>query len=319
MNRSRAWFDAAARETGYRADTLEKVTRLGELAAEVARHPLLGSALALKGGTALNLCFGPPRRLSVDLDFNFVGSEDREEMLSQRPLVERSIESLAVARGYRLQWSRAEHAGRKAYLRFLSSAGVADRIELDLNFLHRVTLDPPFAAELWQPADAERPSLRVVGIGELVSGKLCALLDRGAPRDLYDASHLPAVAGSAWGSTRLRSLFVALAGTLNHPVHTYGPDRWRRVTDLVVRQQLHPTLADRERPKAEELREAAWAVFAPLLSLTAAEREYTDRLQEGDLSPDLLFPDDQELAGRLARHPALLWKARNARRHRARP
>ena len=156
MNRSRSWFDAAARETGYRADTLEKVTRLGEFAGEVARHPLLGSALALKGGTALNLCFGPPRRLSVDLDFNFVGSEDRAGMLEERPIVEKSIESLALARGYRLQWSRAEHAGRKAYLRYLSSVGVADRVEVDLNFLHRVTLDPPFAAELWQPADAER-------------------------------------------------------------------------------------------------------------------------------------------------------------------
>ncbi|MCJ7628045.1 MAG: nucleotidyl transferase AbiEii/AbiGii toxin family protein, partial [Longimicrobiales bacterium] len=265
-----------------------------------------------------NLCFGPPRRLSEDLDFNIVGSEDREEMLSQRPRVERSIESLAVARGYRLQWSRAEHAGRKAYLRYLSSTGIDDRIEMDLNFLHRVTVDPPFAAQLWQPADAERPSLKVVGIGELVSGKLCALLDRGAPRDLYDASHLPAVAGSAWGSTRLRSLFVALAGTLNHPVHTYGPDRWQRVTDLVVQQQLHPTLAHRERPLAAELQEAARAVVEPLLLLTAAEREYTDCLQEGDLFPDLLFPDDQELAGRLARHPGLLWKARNARRHRER-
>jgi len=318
MNRSRSWFDAAARETGYRADTLEKVTRLGEFAGEVARHPLLGSALALKGGTALNLCFGPPRRLSVDLDFNFVGSEDRAGMLEERPIVEKSIESLALARGYRLQWSRAEHAGRKAYLRYLSSVGVADRVEVDLNFLHRVTLDPPFAAELWQPADAERPSLNVVGIGELVAGKLCALLDRGAPLDLHDASRLPAVAGAAWGSPRLRLLFVALAGTLNHPLHSYGPNRWRHVTDRAVREQLHPTLADRERPNAEELREAAWAVVAPLLALTAAEREYTDRLQAGDLCPDLIFPHDQELAGRLARHPALLWKAQNARRHRGR-
>jgi hypothetical protein len=48
MNRSRKWFEAVARETGYRVDTLEKVTRLGELAAEVARHPLLGRVLAPK-------------------------------------------------------------------------------------------------------------------------------------------------------------------------------------------------------------------------------------------------------------------------------
>lgn len=316
MNRSRAWFDSAARETGFRADMLEKVVRLGELAAEVARHPLLGRALALKGGTALNLCFGPPRRLSVDLDFNFIGSEDRAEMLEKRSLVERSLESLAHGRGYQLQWSRAEHAGRKAYLRYASSAGVNDRIEVDLNFLHRVAVDPPFSAALWQPADAERPSLHVVGIGELIAGKLCALLERGAPRDLFDATQLPAVAGAEWGSARIRSLFVALAGTLNHPVHTYGPDRWGRIDDRAVREQLHPTLTSQLQPDANELREAACAVLEPLLTLTAAEREYTDRLQSGDLRPELLFPSDPETADRLERHPALLWKAANARRHR---
>ncbi len=317
MNRSRVWFDSAARETGYRADTLEKVVRLGDLAGEVARHPLLGSVLALKGGTALNLCFGPPARLSVDLDFNFVGSEDREDMVERRPLVERSLKALARSRGYELQWSRAAHAGRKAYLRYISSAGVADRIEVDLNFLHRVALDPSFLAELWQPADAERPSLTVVGIGELIAGKLCALLDRGAPRDLFDASRLPEVTGAAWGSPRLRSLFVALAGTLNHPVHTYGPDRWRRVDDRAVREQLHPTLGHHRRPTGQELREAAWTVVEPLLALEPGEREYTDRLQVGDLRPELLFPTDPETSARLARHPALLWKAQNARRHRS--
>lgn len=315
MNRSRAWFDSAARETGFRADTLEKVVRLGGLAAEVARHPLLGDILVLKGGTALNLCFGPPRRLSVDLDFNFVGSEDRAEMLETRPIVERSLDSLARGRGYQLQWSRAEHAGRKAYLRYTSSAGVNERIEVDLNFLHRVAVDPPFSAELWQPADAERPSLQVVGIGELIAGKLCALLERGAPRDLFDATQLPAVAGAEWGTVRMRSLFVALAGTLNHPLYTYGPERWGRIDDRALREQLHPTLAHQLQPDANELREEAWALLEPLLTLTAAEAEYTDRLQVGDLRPELLFPSDPATAARLARHPALLWKARNAKRH----
>jgi hypothetical protein len=51
-------------------------------------------------------------------------------------------------------------------------------------------------------------------------------------------------------------------------------------------------------------------------SSAATDREYTDRLQLGDLRPELLFPADPETAGRLARHPALLWKAQNARWHR---
>ena len=91
MNRSREWFQAVAQDTGFRAETLEKATRLGELAAEVGLHPLLGRVLALKGGTALNLAFGPPSRLSVDLDFNYVGAEGREEMLDRRPSGTRSL------------------------------------------------------------------------------------------------------------------------------------------------------------------------------------------------------------------------------------
>jgi hypothetical protein len=108
---------------------------------------------------------------------------------------------------------------------------------------------------------------------------------------------------------------VAFAGILNHSLHSYGQDRWGRVTDLVVEEQLHPMLAASTRPNAVELRDRAWAVVAPLLELTPAEREYTDRIQMGDLRPDLLFADDEELAARVARHPALLWKAENSKRH----
>ncbi len=39
-----------ASQTGFRAETLERVIRLGEIAGDVARHPLLSRALVLKGG-----------------------------------------------------------------------------------------------------------------------------------------------------------------------------------------------------------------------------------------------------------------------------
>jgi hypothetical protein len=107
---------AAAAETRFPAETLEKVARLGELVVEIGRHPLLGRSLALKGGTALNLLADVPPRLSVDLDFNFVGALDRDEMLRQRPEIEASVERISRALGYRIQRSREEHAGRKLFL-----------------------------------------------------------------------------------------------------------------------------------------------------------------------------------------------------------
>ncbi len=91
MNLSAEHIEGLATETGFRPETLEKVIRLGEFAADVGRHPLLSHVLALKGGTALNLMFGSPARLSVDLDLNYIGQEDREGMQADRPEVERAI------------------------------------------------------------------------------------------------------------------------------------------------------------------------------------------------------------------------------------
>ena len=83
MSVSLEYLTQCAAETGYRVEPLEKVVRLGNLAGDIARHPLLGPVLALKGGTALNLCYGPPKRLSVDLDYNYVGEIERRKMLDR--------------------------------------------------------------------------------------------------------------------------------------------------------------------------------------------------------------------------------------------
>ncbi len=314
MNVSRQTLDSLAAQTGFRPGTLEKVVRLGQLAADISRQPVLSRVLALKGGTALNLGFGPPSRLSVDLDLNYVGSADREAMLRDRPIVERLIEQIGRGQGYRLQWSADEHAGRKVYLRFQSPLGGADDVQIDLNFLFRVPLGEPGVRELWQPGDLARPSLRMAAFVEIAAGKLVATLARGLPRDLYDTARLPRLDADNWAHPSLRRTFVALAGVLDRPLTAYNEDRMR-VTDEQVRQQLDPMLARHTRISAADLNAGAWQVLSPLLDLTAAEREYTERLQRGELQPDLLFPDDSEMAKRLSHHPALLWKMANAREH----
>ena len=94
MNVSLQYLQRCSAQTGYPVPPLEKVVRLGEMAGDVARHPFLGNVLALKGGTALNLCFGPPKRLSIDLDYNYIGHADREKMLEDRPRVEQAVTEL---------------------------------------------------------------------------------------------------------------------------------------------------------------------------------------------------------------------------------
>jgi predicted nucleotidyltransferase component of viral defense system len=94
---SREYLRRSAAATGFRVEALEKVVRLGELAGDISRHPLLGDALVLKGGTPLNLCFSEPRRMSVDLDYNYVRHVDRAAMLEDRPLVIKALTDLATS------------------------------------------------------------------------------------------------------------------------------------------------------------------------------------------------------------------------------
>lgn len=162
-----------AESTGYRVDTLEKVIRLVELLSQMDQHPLLKKCLVLKGGTALNLCFGAPRRLSVDLEFNFIGATDRKEMQENRPLVEQAVEAIGRNQGYAVQKSAESHASRKHYLSYRRvSDGLSDRLEVDINYLHRVCLLPTQRLRIWRGNDEPGPEIALLSWEEIAAGKL---------------------------------------------------------------------------------------------------------------------------------------------------
>lgn len=312
----RTYLLSQAAETGFSADTLEKVLRLLELLGDIDRHPLLSKVLALKGGTALNLFFGVPQRLSVDIDFNYIGALDRDEMLAQRPDVERALETLAQARRYAVQYSAPAHAGRTAFLSYRNAAGTDDQIQVDLNFLHRLPILGVIRRKAWAPAGTSAPTVTLVSLEELFAGKFRAFVDRVLARDAFDIARIAETSASIWTAPRTRAAVVALAGTLNHPYYKPGPRFRSGLTDHEVARHLHPMLVNVDRPDAETLMaRAAAAVEAIVLHPTEPEREYTERLQQGELRPDVFLPDQPELAARLSQHPALLWKAQNSREH----
>jgi predicted nucleotidyltransferase component of viral defense system len=303
------YLERCAADTGFQVASLEKVARLGEFAADAARHAFLGSALALKGGTALNLCFGAPRRLSVDLDFNYVAHIAREQMLEDRDRVEATVSEIAQRHGYRIQRSVDAFAGRKLFLRYRSVLGHDDRIEVDLNYLFRVPIGETQRLSLWQPGDLDRPEVRVVSVTELVIGKLLAFLDRAAARDVWDAAYLPLPALEATRTSTFRRWFVALSAVLPHPLLSYRRARLDRlITDRAVAEHLAPLLVRGVPPSARDLVERGWATVEPLLALEADEVAYVVAIDRGELRPQLLFPDNTDEAARIGAHPALLWK-----------
>ena len=307
-----------AGRTGFRPEMLEKVHRLLDLLEAIRRHPYLKSRVVLKGGTALNLFVFDVPRLSVDIDLNYIGALDRETMIAERPALERAIEAVAGRLGLALQRAPEEaHAGGKWRLRYESVLGQGGTLELDINYMYRVPLWPSSLLDSPLVGSRQVHGIPVLDVHELAGGKLAALLARGASRDLFDTHYL--LTNHSLDVSTLRAAFV-LYGAMNRR-------DWRQVTvdDVRIearelRNQLIPVLSGDA--LAGMTGTEVWAkklvgeckdALSMVLPFTDAESEFLDRiLDHGEIRAEVLGLD-QRLTALVQSHPALLWKAHNAR------
>ena len=100
---------------------------------------------------------------------------------------------------------------------------------------------------------------------------------------------------------------------------TYTRERLEAtLTDQDITERLSPMLAGPALVR-DELIERAWGAIGGFLSLKPDEEAFIAAVQQGELRPEMLFPDDSEEAGRLVKHPAILWKIQNVKNYLARP
>ncbi|MBI3075686.1 MAG: nucleotidyl transferase AbiEii/AbiGii toxin family protein [Deltaproteobacteria bacterium] len=313
--------EAAA--TGFLAETLEKALRLLSLLNALRSHPFLRTRVALKGGTALNLFVFDVPRLSVDIDFNYVGAVEREVMLAERPKVEQAVQAVCGREGIAVRLVPGEHAGGKWRLMYTSATGRSANLDLDINFLLRVSLWPTAAVDS-RPVGSYRASgVRMLDLHEIAGGKLAALVARTASRDLFDARELLRLRGL--DPARLRLAFVVYGGANRKDWRSISVDDVR-VDVAEVQNQLLPVLRIANLPGAAEV--SSWAdrlvsecrdLVSMVLPLTAEEREFIERLNErGEIVPELLTTDSS-MQQAIRTHPALRWKAINVRKHRGLP
>jgi hypothetical protein len=164
---------------------------------------------------------------------------------------------------------------------------------------------------------AQVTDIPVLDLHEVVAGKLVALIDRQAARDLFDARRILDIPGLDW------SLIKAA-------VLAYGASRrrdWRQASTSDIggdprelRQKLAICLP-RDRFAAEGGVEA-WIAesvalcrerFAPLFELMPGEAAFLDGiLDHGVIDPSGLEVS-KEVSARIATMPMLAWKCQNVR------
>ena len=312
--------------TGFRPDMLEKAVRLLALADDIAAHPYLGGRLALTGGTALNMFVLDAPRLSFDLDYNYIGAVDRDTMKAERPAVQTALADVVVEHGLRVKKRpnlARDHAGGKWDLRYQDAFGGSEGLSIDVSYVRRVPLWPTTPHDSHRLGRWQATGVPLFDIHEIAAGKLCALYDRGAPRDLYDAGLIPGLPGL--DPAKLRTAFVVYGGGARRDWRTVTAKPAVVTTDALSRQLRHALThaeAQRTRPlSADAYLAGLEAKAAParraVVPFTPSEHAFLDALlDQGRIEPQVLTTDER-LQGRIASEPWLLWKALNVRRHRA--
>lgn len=308
-----------AAETRLPAATLEKVLRLLDVLQAIAEDRDLKTRVALKGGTALNVFHLHLDRLSVDIDLNYVGAVDRAAMEADRPLVDEALLRLLEAQGYQVRRQPPGHAGGKWVARYGSALGGGASIEVDLNYMARGPLFGVQTMSSTPLGGVSATGISVLDLHEVVAGKLVALLDRTAARDLFDARRILETQTLDWSLVRVGVLAWGAAGRRDWREASLDdiggdPRELKQKLAICLPRDFFEAAGGVDRWIADSV-VLCRAGLAPLFERTAGEAAFLDRLLDvGEIDPaGLAVPDD--VKARIAAMPMLVWKAHNVRHY----
>lgn len=156
----------------------------------------LAELLAFKGGTALKKLYFEDYRYSEDLDFTVLEKSNVEKLLSRLIGIFDDLEK-EVALALRINEKKTEERANSAtfYVEFVGPLqGAMGSRDLKLDFTFDEKLVSPLARRqilaLYSDCGDIDRTLTVYSLEEILVEKLCAIIGRTEPRDLYDAHFL---------------------------------------------------------------------------------------------------------------------------------
>ncbi len=299
-----------AKDLGFVQDTLEKVHRLTDILGFLEQDETLRSCLALKGGTAINLTIFDLPRLSVDIDLDFAEDLSRSAMLERRNTVTDRIRKYMAGDGYFLsQKSKHYHALDSFVFEYQNAGNMKDNLKIEINYMLRChILDVQRRAVILPWLDCQLTVLSVDPV-EIFASKIVALINRAAPRDLYDISNM--LNYSLFDDREQEMLrkcivFYSAIGSERAP-DGFSFDSILALRQNKIKSDLLPVLKNGVYFDVKTAQEQCVDYLKKLLSLTEAERGFLQAFREKKYRPELLF-SDEGILNRISKHPMALWK-----------
>ncbi len=180
-----------AQELNVQKQTLERVLRLIDVLEFINTDIYLKDKLALKGGTAINLTFYNYLRLSVDIDLDYIGSNDREKMMIDRDLIEKKLLNYMQESNmqYRNDKTKKTHALDSFVFNYSNMFNATDMIKIEINYMNRIHLYDCGKRSITLPLKNSEEVLTLNKF-DLFASKTNALIYRTTIRDIYDVYNM---------------------------------------------------------------------------------------------------------------------------------
>lgn len=313
-NYSKTDLERIASGTDFIRDNLEKVFRLCDILKHLNENPLFAEHLALKGGTAINLTVFNLPRLSVDIDLDFTKECSRDEMMIIRDSINQDFLNYMFTQGYALSPNtKSPHSLDSWVFYFQNAGGNKDNLKVEINYSLRNHILPIVEKKVnidFLQFDSEVKTLSTL---ELFGSKIKALIERTAPRDLYDIHNMlkyNIIHPDEMNKLRKIILFYLAVGGNDKPLYSYGFESIDNLKFAQIRSSLLPVLKKSERFDFESAKVEVKAFLLKLMIFTEEEKSFIKNFNNNVYRPELLF-EDTETVERIKNHPMAIWKIRN--------
>lgn len=301
-----------AKELGFVRDTFEKVCRLVDVLQFMSEDELLSKTLALKGGTAINLTIFDLPRLSVDIDLDYSRMVSRDTMLEERKVITERITKYMVASGYVLSGkSKNYHALDSFVYEYQNAGGMKDNIKIEINYMLRCHVFEEEYRKVNISWNDSKLKVLCVNPIEVFASKIIALLNRTAPRDLYDISNM--IKYEIFDDSQREMLRKCGVFYNAISLDTVSDDfRFEAIKDISLRQiktSLYPVLRNNDRFNLEETQELVIKSLSSFMLPDVKEKEFWINFKNGKFLPELIFGNCDE-SSKIKRHPMAEWKTR---------
>jgi predicted nucleotidyltransferase component of viral defense system len=193
---------------------------------------------------------------------------------------------------------------------FQNAGGNRDNIKIEINYSMRSHILPVIEKRTIVEFLVIENAISTLSIPELFGTKVKALIERAAPRDLYDVYNMlihNIISPAEQDLFRKIVLFYLVVGVKEKITSQIPFDKIKSLKYSQIKTNLTPVLKKGEHFDFETAKNAVIEYLSKLMVLTDSENLFVEKFNQGIYQPELLF-NDVEIVNRIQEHPMALWR-----------